>query len=122
MANGWTEERKARQRSLIQDWKPWAKSSGPKSASGKRTVSQNSLKHGRRSRVLIAQRRQLRRQLRELNAALSRLEQLQGARRAAALASGRWQPPGSEEIELNNFLASVMPDVFILMAAEDACR
>ena len=41
MANGWTPERRARQAELIRRWKPWTKSTGPKSESGKRRVSRN---------------------------------------------------------------------------------
>jgi hypothetical protein len=35
MANGWKPERKTRQAALIQEWKPWEQSSGPKSVEGK---------------------------------------------------------------------------------------
>jgi hypothetical protein len=51
MANGWTPERRARQASLIRTWKPWEKSTGPKTDEGKAIVSQNHLK-SRRSRLL----------------------------------------------------------------------
>jgi hypothetical protein len=40
MANGWTPERRARQSELILRWKPWEKSTGPKSSDGKTKVSQ----------------------------------------------------------------------------------
>jgi len=45
----WTDERRARQRALIQRWKPWGRSTGPKSAYGKARSSANALKHGSRS-------------------------------------------------------------------------
>ena len=32
MANGWTPERKARQAELIRNWKPWERSTGPRTA------------------------------------------------------------------------------------------
>ena len=32
--NGWTSERRARQARLIHSWKPWAKSTGPKTLGG----------------------------------------------------------------------------------------
>jgi len=47
--NGWTPERKKRAAMLIQRWKPWEKSTGPKTDRGKTIVSRNSFKHGARS-------------------------------------------------------------------------
>ena len=44
MANGWTSERRARQAKLIKRWRPWEKSTGPRSAEGKRRTSQNGFK------------------------------------------------------------------------------
>ena len=44
--NGWTEERRTRQRELIRNWKPWEKSTGPKTRQGKRRVAQNACKGG----------------------------------------------------------------------------
>ena len=35
MANSWTAARKARQRVLIHNWRPWENSTGPKSEEGK---------------------------------------------------------------------------------------
>ena len=46
MANGWTSERRARQTELIQKWRPWEKSTGPKTPEGKARVSQNAYKGG----------------------------------------------------------------------------
>lgn len=46
MANGWTPEGRARQAKLIRRWRPWEKSTGPKSEAGKVTVSQNAYKGG----------------------------------------------------------------------------
>jgi len=48
MANGWTDERRARHAELIQRWKPWERSSGPKTAEGKATVSRNAYQGGTR--------------------------------------------------------------------------
>lgn len=59
----WTLERRERQRRLIQQWKPWTRSTGPRTPEGKATSSQNSTVHGMRSRQV----RDLRRSLRELN-------------------------------------------------------
>jgi len=44
--NGWTEERKQRQRELIQNWKPWLKSTGARTAKGKAKVAKNAIKSG----------------------------------------------------------------------------
>lgn len=50
MANGWTQERRARQAALIRTWRPWEKSTGPRTDEGKAVVSRNHLK-SRRSRL-----------------------------------------------------------------------
>lgn len=44
MANGWTAERRAKQRELIRQWEPWKHSTGPKTLLGKQKVSQNASK------------------------------------------------------------------------------
>ena len=44
MANGWTPERRARQAALIQEWKPWEKSTGPRTEVGKARASANGFK------------------------------------------------------------------------------
>ena len=41
MANGWTSERRARQAELIRTWRPWERSTGPRTAEGKARVAQN---------------------------------------------------------------------------------
>lgn len=48
MANGWTPERRAQQAELIQQWRPWEKSTGPRSAEGKAVVAQNAWRGGAR--------------------------------------------------------------------------
>lgn len=48
MANGWTPERRARQAELIRRWRPWEKSTGPKTKAGKLAVSRNAYKSGTR--------------------------------------------------------------------------
>ena len=35
MANGWTPERRARQAERIKQWRPWNRSTGPKTTEGK---------------------------------------------------------------------------------------
>ena len=46
MANGWTPERRARQAELIRQWRPWEKSTGPKTPEGKARVARNAYKGG----------------------------------------------------------------------------
>ena len=46
MAKGWTPQRRARQARLIRKWRPWEKSTGPRTETGKRTVSRNAYKGG----------------------------------------------------------------------------
>ena len=41
MAHGWTPERRARQAEAIRSWRPWSKSTGPKTSSGKAIAARN---------------------------------------------------------------------------------
>ena len=41
MANGWTPERRARQAAQILTWRPWSRSTGPRTAEGKARSSRN---------------------------------------------------------------------------------
>lgn len=41
MGNGWSTERRERQRQAIQRWKPWERSTGPRSTDGKLVSSRN---------------------------------------------------------------------------------
>ena len=66
MANGWTPERRARQSVAIRRWRPWEKSTGPKSHQGKATVARNAYKGGWRA-LLRELRQALREQDRSLN-------------------------------------------------------
>lgn len=59
----WTPEARQRQSELIRNWKPWERSTGPKSPEGKAAVSQNGYKGG------------LRQQLRELSKLLKEQKQ-----------------------------------------------
>ena len=45
-ARQWTEEQRQRQREAIQRWKPWAQSTGPRTAEGKAKASRNGDKGG----------------------------------------------------------------------------
>lgn len=49
--NGWTEERRRKQAEAIRRWKPWEKSTGPKTPEGKKRTRLNALKNGSRARV-----------------------------------------------------------------------
>ena len=44
MSNGWTEERRIRQASMIKQWQPWQSSTGPHSPEGKKCSSRNARK------------------------------------------------------------------------------
>lgn len=57
---GWTPERKAQQAELIHKWKPWKRSTGPRTPEGKAVVSRNAYKGGEREML-----RELARLLRE---------------------------------------------------------
>ena len=46
MANGWTLERRAKQAERIREWRPWERSSGPKTEAGKAVVARNAWKGG----------------------------------------------------------------------------
>jgi hypothetical protein len=51
MANGWTDERRVRQSKAIRRWKPWLKSTGPRTANGKSRVSRNAWRGGERPKL-----------------------------------------------------------------------
>ena len=44
MSNGWTSDRRSRQSKLIQEWKPWESSTGPRTDEGKAVSKMNALK------------------------------------------------------------------------------
>ncbi len=65
MGTGWTAERRARQAELIRTWKPWERSTGPRTTEGKERTARNGFKGGHRA------------ELRELAKAMRRLLQEQ---------------------------------------------
>lgn len=65
MANGWTPERRARQAELIRNWRPWDRSTGPRTAEGKARASRNGDK-GARWKAERDEIRALRATMREL--------------------------------------------------------
>ena len=73
MANGWTAERRAKHGEATKRWKPWERSTGPKSDEGKAASSQNARKHGMRSREWLEQQRELTALLRDCRDRLKRV-------------------------------------------------
>jgi hypothetical protein len=53
MANGWTDERRAKQAALIRTWKPWEKSTGAKTPEGKAKSSKNAFRLTMRKHLLL---------------------------------------------------------------------
>ncbi len=68
MAKGWTPERRARQAALIRTWKPWERSTGPRTDEGKARTSRNGFKGGHRAtlRELAKELNQALREQREM--------------------------------------------------------
>lgn len=66
LANGWTPERKARQAEAIRRWKPWEKSTGPRTVDGKAKSSRNAFKNSllQRARALCREVNAMSRELR----------------------------------------------------------
>jgi hypothetical protein len=65
MSNGWTPERKKRQAAFIRDWKPWVRSTGPKTDGGKAASAMNARRHGMRSRRVLDESKMLRAMIRQ---------------------------------------------------------
>lgn len=59
--NGWTPERRKKQSEAIKHWKPWEKSTGPKTEVGIELSKKNALRHG----FYSAEMKELRHLLRE---------------------------------------------------------
>lgn len=53
----WSEERKQRQAEAIRRWKPWEKSTGPKSKEGKERAAANSFGNGFHTQEWLALRK-----------------------------------------------------------------
>lgn len=65
-ARTWTAEQRQRQAEVIQQWKPWERSTGPRSDEGKAKVSINAYKGGK-WRTLRAAIKSLNQALRQQN-------------------------------------------------------
>lgn len=72
--NGWTAERRARQAELIRSWRPWERSTGPRTVEGKVKASAN------RQKALDAARQAVQDVLRALVHAQDELERIEGRR------------------------------------------
>lgn len=68
----WTPERRARQAERIRLWKPWERSTGPRTPEGKAKATRNAWKGGL-WRELRALKRSVNAELREIRALLHRL-------------------------------------------------
>lgn len=69
-ASGWSAERRAKHAAAIRRWKPWLKSTGPKSRAGKRRAARNAFKshiYTDPMRLLTLALRAQRRYLSEIN-------------------------------------------------------
>ncbi|MBU6374354.1 MAG: hypothetical protein KJS97_16655 [Alphaproteobacteria bacterium] len=60
MAKAWTPEQREAQRQAIQRWRPWEKTTGPKTEDGKRRSAMRAYKGGQRAKA-----REIARALRE---------------------------------------------------------
>ena len=59
MSKGWTEERRKKQAERLKQTRPWEKSTGPRTAKGRKISSMNAMKHGHRSRQMDYYARQI---------------------------------------------------------------
>lgn len=67
-SKGWTPERRAKHAAAIRRWKPWTKSTGPRTAAGKARATQNATKpHNSPDRIVRAALRTHARYLTDLN-------------------------------------------------------
>ncbi|OUL68693.1 hypothetical protein CA603_51545 [Paraburkholderia hospita] len=74
MPRRWTPEQRAAQAEKIKRWKPWERSTGPKTDDGKATSSSNALKHGMRGAAWIERRKVMADLVREARAMLRRFK------------------------------------------------
>jgi translation initiation factor 2 beta subunit (eIF-2beta)/eIF-5 len=73
----WTPEERLKQAEAIRRWKPWEKSTGPKTAQGKAKVRLNGLKTGEHTASMRNMRSMLNRMKRDRMAALDFLKKIE---------------------------------------------
>ena len=76
MGKGWTPERRAQQAVRIRQWKPWEKSTGPRTEEGKAASSQNALVHGARSAEAVEARKQFNDVMRSSRAIIEHMKEV----------------------------------------------
>ncbi|PTB28457.1 hypothetical protein C9I56_13200 [Paraburkholderia caribensis] len=76
----WTPEQKAAQASAIKRWKPWEKSTGPRTEEGKAIVAENALKHFMRCAGEIEDRKRFNAVMRRSSAYLRYLKAMNAKR------------------------------------------
>jgi hypothetical protein len=69
-STGWSAQRRAAQRAAIYRWRPWEKSTGPKTSTGKAAVGRNALKSGQHTKAAVAERKSVRGLLKAIRAML----------------------------------------------------
>ena len=72
-ARQWSPEQRARQSVKIQQWRPWARSTGPKTEEGKVASAGNANKHGLRGRKWLELARDVNDYLRDQRERLKRI-------------------------------------------------
>lgn len=73
MARQWTAEERERQSALIRNWRPWEKSTGPKTLGGKVACKLNPMKHGLRSAEFRTEQKRIHQVLRDARATMRRM-------------------------------------------------
>jgi hypothetical protein len=60
-SRGWCQERRARQAAAIREWRPWERSTGPRTTAGKAVSSRNAFKGSSVTQALQEITKELRR-------------------------------------------------------------
>ena len=70
----WTAEERKRQSELIRTWRPWERSTGPKTPAGKIACTLNPLRHGLRSAEFLAEAKRINKMMRDARGLLRGLK------------------------------------------------